>query len=156
MRDAPIILRLKVPFPHRISVLVEAYASPEAREKTPDWRARMERAISGLHRRLGPERVAEALKLLETDDANGFGEFMLNYYDGLYDKHIKNASGTGGGKGVRSGDLYDIDCEDLDAYDEVEISSRILRQLDAIAETSQCKAASGAAAAEGAQGKDDK
>ena len=34
---------------------------------------------------------------------------LLDYHDGLYDKHINNAGGTGGGSGTRAGLVVDLD-----------------------------------------------
>ena len=46
---------------------------------------------------------------------------MTEYYDKLYDKHVKNSTGSGSGTGVRNGEFIDVvvdeSCTEFDPVD---------------------------------------
>ena len=122
MRSAPVVLRVLVPTAARVNILLEDYTGEAVRAKNPDWQERMEHAVGTLQKRLGGAECAQMMALLKAEDYATFAERALQYYDKLYDKHLKNADGTGGDEGSeRPGVCVDIkvddDCTELDAVE---------------------------------------
>lgn len=130
MRHAPIVINLKVSMQHRVKLLLEDYASDAARAATEDWAPRMMKAVSNLARRLGKERMEHLREIFGREDYEQFAREMLRYYDRLYDKHIANAEGTGGGSGRRSGRVVDVSApEDGDVLDAVAVARTVIALL---------------------------
>jgi tRNA 2-selenouridine synthase len=87
MRHAPLVVNVVASRATRLRTLVEDYAN-DAHRADPAWQDAMDESVGKLRKRLGNER-AEALrdKLREGDFA-AVADGLLEYYDGLYDKHL--------------------------------------------------------------------
>ena len=55
-----------------------------------DWLRVMKESVGKLHKRLGGERASELQARLEGGDYTAVAEGLLEYYDGLYDRHLGN------------------------------------------------------------------
>ena len=131
MRSAPVVLRIVLPMSFRIQVLLDDYTGM-MQEKTTNWQARMEHAVKSLEKRIGKEKCDAMLSLLKDEDYATFANEALQYYDKLYDKHFKNAEGTGGGGGERAGISVDVEVPEGDGrLDPVAVGRSL---LDALAE----------------------
>eukprot|EP00730_Choanoeca_flexa_P010285 TRINITY_DN17368_c0_g1_i1.p1 TRINITY_DN17368_c0_g1~~TRINITY_DN17368_c0_g1_i1.p1 ORF type:complete len:518 (+),score=105.49 TRINITY_DN17368_c0_g1_i1:163-1554(+) len=118
MRQAPLVVRLLSCMPQRVQILVEDYYSETAQANTPDYDARMRKAIKGLQKRLGPERCEALLNALDNDDGATVAKGLLEYYDTRYDRHIQNAGGTGSGGGERTATMIDVSTLQQEQPDE--------------------------------------
>jgi hypothetical protein len=131
MREASVVLQVKVPMAARVDVLVNDYASKQVRSSVPDWDARMLESVRKLQKRIGPARASELEKLLEVGDYAGFSRSMLGYYDEQYDYHIQSARGTGDSASMRTDTVLEIcldeDCQKLDAHD---VACKVLETLN--------------------------
>lgn len=87
MRNAPLVLRMVAPREVRLHTLVEDYATSELRSH-PEWMPTMRESVDKLVKRLGGDRVREIREKLEAGDFTAVAEGLLEYYDGLYDKHL--------------------------------------------------------------------
>jgi energy-coupling factor transporter ATP-binding protein EcfA2 len=134
MRGARTVVRLVVPDAVRVGVLLEDYVG--AAEKDPGtgavsarWRRRMADAARSLEKRVGPQRTRRLLECLEGSDFAEFARTALTYYDGLYDKHIRSAEGSGRGAGVRAAAAVDVRVEEGGAdgaLDAGEVARQVL------------------------------
>jgi hypothetical protein len=73
----------------RLQTLVDDYATSEL-TSDPEWLPTMRESIEKLVKRLGGDRVAVIRDKLEIGDFSAVAEGLLEYYDGLYDKHLMN------------------------------------------------------------------
>ena len=87
MRNAPLVLRMVAPREVRLHTLVEDYATSELRSH-PEWMPTMRESVDKLVKRLGGDRVRDIREKLEAGDFTAVAEGLLEYYDGLYDKHL--------------------------------------------------------------------
>lgn len=138
MREASVVLQVKVPMAARVDVLVTDYASKQVRSSVPDWNARMLESVRKLQKRIGPARALELEKLLEVGDYAGFSRCMLGYYDEQYDYHIQSARGTGDSASLRTGTVLeicsDVHCQKLDAHD---VACKVLETLNMFSQSSK-------------------
>ncbi len=107
LRCAPLVVRIVLSEAERIQQLLNDYARGNV--ESPAWLEGMERSVGKLQKRLGAERVRVIHEALRGGEYEEVARLLLNYYDGLYDKHIKNAGGTGSGSGTRAGLVVDLD-----------------------------------------------
>jgi len=104
-------------------------------DRTEDWLARMEHAVWSLEKRVGKEKCEYLLKLLRDGEYATFAEEALNYYDKLYDKHFKNAEGTGGGGGTRKCRSLDVVVDEAcTLLDPIDVAKQVLGALEVLAE----------------------
>ena len=89
MRNAPLVLRMVATREVRLKTLVQDYATSELRAD-PNWLPTMRESVEKLGKRLGGDRVAAIQAELEAGDFSAVAEGLLEYYDGLYDKHLMN------------------------------------------------------------------
>jgi tRNA 2-selenouridine synthase len=89
MRSAPLVLRMVASRELRLHTLVQDYATTELRSH-PEWMPTMHDSVEKLVKRLGGERVAIIRENLEGGDFTAVADGLLEYYDGLYDKHLMN------------------------------------------------------------------
>jgi tRNA 2-selenouridine synthase len=89
MRSAPLVLRMVASRELRLQTLVDDYATSEL-TSDPEWLPTMRESIEKLVKRLGGDRVAVIRDKLEIGDFSAVAEGLLEYYDGLYDKHLMN------------------------------------------------------------------
>ena len=89
MRSAPLVLRMVASRELRLQTLVDDYATSEL-TSDPEWLPAMRESIEKLVKRLGGDRVAVIRDKLEMGDFSAVAEGLLEYYDGLYDKHLMN------------------------------------------------------------------
>ena len=112
MRTAPTILRLVVPQAARISVLLHDYTmvadKDESGQLSDRWKARMAEGAKSLEKRIGNERLKSLLEELYSGQYAKFATTALSYYDGLYDKHIKNWNSSGSAAGSRATNAVDV------------------------------------------------
>ena len=72
-------------------------------------------------------------QLLRDGDYATFANEALLYYDKLYDKHFKNAEGTGGGGGERDCISADVEVEEGDGkLDAVAVGAQLLKVLEQV------------------------
>ena len=87
MRHAPLVVNVIASRATRLRKLVEDYAA-DAHRADPAWQDAMDESVGKLRKRLGNER-AEALRArLREGDFAAVADGLLEYYDGLYDKHL--------------------------------------------------------------------
>jgi len=87
MRHAPLVVNVVASRATRLRTLVEDYANDQHRAD-PAWQDAMDESVGKLRKRLGDER-AEALRVkLREGDFAAVADGLLEYYDGLYDKHL--------------------------------------------------------------------
>jgi len=87
MRHAPLVVNVVASRATRLRTLVEDYANDQHRAD-PAWQHAMDESVGKLRKRLGDER-AEALRVkLREGDFAAVADGLLEYYDGLYDKHL--------------------------------------------------------------------
>jgi len=87
MRHAPLVVNVVASRATRLRTLVEDYAN-DAHRADPAWQDAMDESVGKLRKRLGNER-AEALRVkLREGDFAAVADGLLEYYDGLYDKHL--------------------------------------------------------------------
>jgi len=89
MRNAPLVLRMVATREVRLKTLVQDYATSELRAD-PNWLPAMRESVEKLGKRLGGDRVAAIQAELEAGEFSAVAEGLLEYYDGLYDKHLMN------------------------------------------------------------------
>jgi len=112
MRAAPYVFEIVVPREARLLRLVKEYAFTED-DSRRDWEKsqtfhsnkitqavgeiekQLRTAVMALQKRLGGDRVKQALASLDEKDFRTVADMMLEYYDSLYDKHLKNKQGMG-------------------------------------------------------------
>jgi hypothetical protein len=88
--------------------LADTYATGEL-ISDPQWLPAMEANVQRLKKKLGGSRLTEVMQMLRAGQYRAFARAMLVlYYDKLYDRHIKNAEGTGSGAGERGAELVDV------------------------------------------------
>jgi hypothetical protein len=87
MRKAPLILRLICPLELRVQTLVSDYATDELRAQE-GWMDGMREACEKMTKRIGGEKQKALQNSLEGGDWAAVAEQLLEYYDGLYDKHL--------------------------------------------------------------------
>ena len=87
MRTAPLILRLVCPLELRVHTLVSDYATDELRAQE-GWMDGMREACEKMTKRIGSEKQKALKNSLESGDWAAVAEKLLEYYDGLYDKHL--------------------------------------------------------------------
>eukprot|EP00039_Didymoeca_costata_P030727 m.31077 g.31077 ORF g.31077 m.31077 type:complete len:539 (+) comp8276_c0_seq2:162-1778(+) len=125
MRYAPIVIKIVVSLQARISVLLEDYATEEAKTAHVDWEDRMLHSIDRLSKRVAPQRVAKLKQLFKDRDSEGFALEMLNYYDHLYDKHL-----AGSEEESRNGKIVEVDAgQHRIVFDAKHLSHKVLQTL---------------------------
>jgi len=87
MRNAPLVLRMVASRDIRLRTLVKDYAASEL-ISDPQWLPTMRESVDKLAKRLGGDRVREIQSKLDAGDFAAVAEGLLEYYDGLYDKHL--------------------------------------------------------------------
>jgi len=87
MRNAPLVLRMVASRDVRLRTLVKDYATSELRSD-PQWLPTMRESVDKLAKRLGGDRVREIQSKLDAGDFAAVAAGLLEYYDGLYDKHL--------------------------------------------------------------------
>ena len=87
MRNAPLVLRMVASRDIRLRTLVKDYATSELRSD-PQWLPTMRESVDKLAKRLGGDRVREIQSKLDAGDFAAVAAGLLEYYDGLYDKHL--------------------------------------------------------------------
>ena len=87
MRHAPLVVNVVASRATRLRTLVEDYAN-DAHRADPAWQDAMDESVGKLRKRLGNER-AELLRVkLREGDFAAVADGLLEYYDGLSDKHL--------------------------------------------------------------------
>ena len=71
----------------RLRTLVEDYAA-ETHRADPAWRGAMDESVGKLRKRLGNQRADALRGALREGDFAAVADGLLEYYDGLYDKHL--------------------------------------------------------------------
>ena len=78
----------------------------------------MKQGVRSLNKRIGNAKMNQLIQHLDDENYTSFAETALTYYDGLYEKHIKNFTGSGNGVGKRNSQMIDVivdkNCEDVD------------------------------------------
>ena len=130
LRCAPLVMRIVLHKEERIRLLVSDYALGHADgHDAVYWLERMESSVGRLAKRLGGVRVKELHETLRVGDYTNVARLLLEYYDGLYDKHLRNAGGTGSGSGSRCGILVDVDPGDSFAFDADRFARLVLEKV---------------------------
>ena len=101
MRNAPLVVNVVAPRATRLRTLVEDYAA-ETHRADPAWRGAMDESVGKLRKRLGNQRADALRGALREGDFAAAADGLLEYYDGLYDKHL-GASAWRSGRGRRRG-----------------------------------------------------
>jgi len=89
MRHAPLVINVVAPERVRLRTLTRDYASPE-RVADPGWLPAMTESVGKLAKRLGGKRASELSERLREGEYAAVAEGLLEYYDGLYDRHLGN------------------------------------------------------------------
>jgi len=142
MRTASIVLKLDVPKEIRIIALREDYALPEKKNVEDDscndsiptdkdiseWFSNMIEAIKSLERRVGQKRMNTMLEMLQNGRSEDFAREALEYYDGLYDKHIANEDGSADmkGNGSRAATISTISVDNMEKFDAVAVAQQVI------------------------------
>ena len=87
MRNAPLVVNVVAPRATRLRTLVEDYAA-ETHRADPAWRGAMDESVGKLRKRLGNQRADALRGALREGDFAAVADGLLEYYDGLYDKHL--------------------------------------------------------------------
>ena len=87
MRHAPLVVNVVAPRATRLRTLVEDYAA-ETHRADPAWRGAMDESVGKLRKRLGNQRADALRGALREGDFAAVADGLLEYYDGLYDKHL--------------------------------------------------------------------
>ena len=87
MRHAPLVVNVAAPRATRLRTLVEDYAA-ETHRADPAWRGAMDESVGKLRKRLGNQRADALRGALREGDFAAVADGLLEYYDGLYDKHL--------------------------------------------------------------------
>jgi hypothetical protein len=87
MRHAPLVVNVVASRATRLRTLVEDYAA-ETHRADPDWRGAMDESVGKLRKRLGNQRADALRGALREGDFAAVADGLLEYYDGLYDKHL--------------------------------------------------------------------
>jgi hypothetical protein len=137
---------------HRSQLLVEDYASDEARageEGGADaWLQSMTASVRRLRKRLGDVKVNAIVDHLSAGDYSSVARMLLGYYDALYDTHISTGGGTGVGSGARVGCVVDaVQPDDAAEIDAPGLAREVLARVVGFEQAEQQAAARAAAAA---------
>jgi tRNA 2-selenouridine synthase len=89
MRHAPLVINVVAPERVRLRTLTRDYASPES-VADPGWLPAMTESVGKLAKRLGGKRASELSERLREGEYAAVAEGLLEYYDGLYDRHLGN------------------------------------------------------------------
>ena len=87
MRHAPLVVNVVAPRATRLRTLVEDYAA-ETHRADPAWSGAMDESVGKLRKRLGNQRADALRDALREGDFAAVADGLLEYYDGLYDKHL--------------------------------------------------------------------
>ena len=87
MRNAPLVVNVVAPRATRLRTLVEDYAA-ETHRADPAWLGAMDESVGKLRKRLGNQRADALRGALREGDFAAVADGLLEYYDGLYDKHL--------------------------------------------------------------------
>ena len=87
MRNAPLVVNVVAPRATRLRTLVEDYAA-ETHRADPAWRGAMDESVGKLRKRLGTSAPTRCAGALREGDFAAVADGLLEYYDGLYDKHL--------------------------------------------------------------------
>ena len=87
MRVAPLVVNVVAPREMRLRTLVEDYAH-DTHRSDPQWIDAMDESVGKLRKRLGNERAEALRSRLREGDFAAVADGLLEYYDGLYDKHL--------------------------------------------------------------------
>lgn len=136
LRRCPLVVRLLISVPARVSNLVEEYGSMDLVEH-PRWVEVMESAVRKSSKRLGPDGTKRGVELVHEKNPAGIAELMLGFYDKLYDRHIVSAGGTGKGDGARNCLMLDVAQDD--ALDYIDASGLATGVLEAVHPLTQVK-----------------
>jgi len=145
MRTASAVLKLDIPKDIRVEVLREDYALPEkkAREDcgksniTPTdgdvskWLSSMIEATRKLEKRIGQVKMNSMITMLQDGRYAEFAIAALEYYDGLYAKHIANEHGSANmkGEGVRAASIATVTVANMERFDAEIVARQVLTTL---------------------------
>lgn len=136
MRNASIVIKLVVPEKARIAVLLHDYTT--VAEKDPltgrlstKWKENMIISTKTLDKKIDKKNIDILINDLHTENYSHFAKIALQYYDELYDNHIKNEEGSGSGVGVRNAITLDLvlneQCDDVNG---IQVGQQVLKLLD--------------------------
>jgi len=145
MRTASAVLKLDIPKDIRVEVLREDYALPEkkAREdcgknnspptdgKISNWLSNMIEATRTLEKRIGKVKMNSMIAMLQGGCYAEFANAALDYYDGLYDKHIANEHGSANmkGNGERVASISTVTVANMERFDAETVARQVLTTL---------------------------
>mmetsp|Transcript_5854 Transcript_5854/g.11259 ORF Transcript_5854/g.11259 Transcript_5854/m.11259 type:complete len:595 (+) Transcript_5854:81-1865(+) len=116
----------------RVKRLVEDYCNEESL-MAEDWVEKLKECVSlGLAKKLGGQRVKDALKLLDEGHWDQVAGMMIEYYDKLYKKWEAES---------QSSNVLRVDCPTSDAQRNAEVILQALRRLAEGEGDSQCSSA---------------
>ena len=122
MRLAPVVLKIECACETRVANLLEDYAEDAARDPGA-FDGRLRDATRKVSKRLGGDRTAEALALLDARDLAGYARLLLErYYDKLYDKHLAARART---------DAAVLDVDAAHPFDARAVAAGLVAALDA-------------------------
>ena len=133
LRDCHLVCDLGVPTEVRQMVLAEEYSAIEM-TSNPEWKPLLVASLHAMRKRLGPERVQTCLEHLEAEDYEQVAGVLLEYYDRLYDKHLRNADGTGSGGGERQAPIVRVEHPAMNTLQLDLLCQRILDHVGAYGE----------------------
>jgi len=121
----------------RVKRLVDDYCNEESL-KAEDWVAKLKECVSGgLAKKLGGQRVKDALKLLDEGHWDQVAGMMLEYYDKLYKQWEADN---------QSPNVLRLDCPTSDAQSNADVILRALRSRAEGEDDSLCSSAGAAPA----------
>jgi len=131
MRTAPAVLKLNIPKDIRVQVLRDDYALPEKEgctdQNLSEWQSNMIQATRTLEKRIGKARMDTMIDLLRDGHAAEFASAALEYYDDLYEKHIKNEHGSANmkGDGERSATISTVTVDHMEQFDAIAVARQV-------------------------------
>jgi len=145
MRTASAVLKLDIPKDIRVEVLREDYALPEKKAGedcgkiniTPTdgnvskWRSSMIEATRTLEKRIGQVKMNSMITMLQDGRYAEFAIAALEYYDGLYAKHIANEHGSANmkGNGERAASIATVTVANMERFDAEIVARQVLTTL---------------------------
>ena len=147
MRTASAVLKLDIPKNIRVEVLREDYALPEKKTREEDcdksnatptddgdvskWLSSMIGATRTLEKRIGQVKMNSMITMLQDGDYAEFANAALDYYDGLYAKHIANEHGSANmkGNGERAASIATVDVANMERFDAEAVARQVVTTL---------------------------
>jgi tRNA 2-selenouridine synthase len=142
MRTASAVLKLDIPKDIRVEVLREDYALPEKNTRddcncdksstnVSKWLSSMIEATRTLEKRIGQVKMNSMITMLQDGDYAEFANSALEYYDGLYAKHIANEHGSANmnGNGERAASIATVTVANMERFDAEVVARQVLATL---------------------------